>query len=539
MRSEGTTQAESGAQAPGDIGRRYVGVGESLPIPGAVDWTEAPGPFKLYRGMPRIALGYDESSHPARGNGTDRSLGFDQVGQLLSDAYGLTRQRWIVPDAVQRLIGSTGAAVVTDHVAMPVNLLRPVPSGGARFPMELYVVAGPDTAVPAGVHHYDPAHHSLVTVRAGDGMSTLATSLGRPDGRGPSLALLVTIFFWKNVFKYGELGYRLCGFDAGALIGQVLAVAAHYAPRTKVHYQFLDRDLDGLLQLDPSRESVYSVITLGEDGPIGPGKADPPTSGAVAIPRTGTSTAEQSWSIRELPLLARLHHASHLSTVESFLPEGAVPALATQTTVQRSVALPQPRVNLLDGVRNRRSSMGYFEPAELPLQQLSELLGAAARGYDSDLDGHPPRMAHTGLYCAINNVETAEPGVYHYAPDSHSLEQVRAGDVRGELQATLLGYGYNLTHTSLCLYPVADYERGLSVYGDRWYRMQNMEAGIMLQRLYLVAGALGIMCRANLGFSVAGTKSLLGLEPGSLTSLIQVMIGSGHEPGSYYEAAVR
>ncbi|MGH3920686.1 MAG: hypothetical protein ACRDSG_16880, partial [Pseudonocardiaceae bacterium] len=130
------------------VGREYVRVGESRPIPKTVDWDNAPSLFKLYRGCPKIPLDGPADDHT---NGA--------LGQVLRDVYGLTRQRWTAPGEVSR----TGRRRVAAPSA--AKTLRPVPAGGARYPCELYLLAGPDQPIPAGVFHYDPAHHCLDVLR--------------------------------------------------------------------------------------------------------------------------------------------------------------------------------------------------------------------------------------------------------------------------------------------------------------------------------------------------------------------------------------
>ncbi|MEU6410845.1 SagB/ThcOx family dehydrogenase [Microbispora sp. NPDC046933] len=512
----------------GGLGRRYVEVGENLPIPDEVDWAGAPRQFKLYdRGLPRTPLGYDR---PRAAPGS--VWGFEQAGQLLADVYGLTRQRWTASDALRWIVGTRGSAAPSGYRGLAMNTLRPVPSGGARFPGELYVVAGPGECLPTGVHHYDPAHHALVTLRTGDHRLALARALGLPAGEAPRLTLLLSVFFWKNAFKYGELSYRLCGLDLGALIGQTLAVTGRYERRVRVRYRFLDDDLDGLLGLDPGRESVYVAITVDTGRRTGgPLPAEPATVAPEPVPAAGTSGSGETWSLEAFPLPARLHRAARM-TDPAALGHAAPVVVPGPVRSLRSVPLPERRADLLAGLRRRRSSMGYFERRELSLDELADLLGATAGGYSSDIGDGP---GSTLLFCAVNHVSGLRPGVYCYRPRTHALEQIRDAEIGDELQASLLVRLFNLSHTSLCVYPVAAYESGLGTYGDRWYRIQNMEAGILLQRLYLASAALGLKCHANLGYSVRQTNRLLGLEDGPLTSLIQIMIGGGREPGDYYE----
>ncbi|HWS38496.1 MAG TPA: SagB family peptide dehydrogenase [Actinoplanes sp.] len=484
--------------------RQYVDLIRNLPVPEQIDWDDAPTQFKVYRGRRRIPL--------------DR----DDLGQLLHDCYGVTRYRWTDADALRRLIGTRGAEPA-GGARLARNCLRPVPSGGSRFPAELYVLAGPDTAVPPGLYHYDAPHHSLVTIRDGDWTGSLAASLGCP-GTAPRLTLLTSVFFWKNGFKYGDLTYRLAALDAGVLIGQILTVASRQHPAASVRYQFVDDDMDRLLRLDPMRESVYAAVVLDPGPSLSPAPALI-ADDSVETSRTGApASTEGQWSLDDRPVQAALHRAARITSAAELRPPppGAEPVTAGD------------RVDLLAGLRRRSSSMGYFTPAAMTAGTLLRLLGPALDGYPSDI-GDPGPIRHTSLYCAVNRVAGLEPGVYRFGPDGPI--PVRAADLGAELQESLLIKLFNLAHTNLCVYPVGDYERGFAEYGDRWYRIQNLEAGIVTQRLYLAAAALGLSCHASLGYEIPRTDTMLGLDGTGATSLIQLMIGAGRPPGDYYEVS--
>ena len=86
---------------------------------------------------------------------------------------------------------------------------------------------------------------------------------------------------------------------------------------------------------------------------------------------------------------------------------------------------------------------------------------------------------------------------------------------------------------------------GFQVYGDRWYRMQNMEAGIIAQRLYLAAAAQNLGCRASLGFVTPAINKLLGLSDANAdaiqyqhTSLMHIMIAPEHPVHQHYEQSL-
>ncbi|MGV9387299.1 hypothetical protein ACWDRB_66825 [Nonomuraea sp. NPDC003707] len=73
--------------------------------------------------------------------------------------------------------------------------------------------------------------------------------------------------------------------------------------------------------------------------------------------------------------------------------------------------------------------------------------------------------------------------------------------------------------------PAGNYIHGFEVYGDRWYRMQNIEAGIIAQRLVLAAASLDLASRINCAFHVSRAGALFPAEDADLRTLVQVFVG--------------
>jgi SagB-type dehydrogenase family enzyme len=166
-------------------------------------------------------------------------------------------------------------------------------------------------------------------------------------------------------------------------------------------------------------------------------------------------------------------------------------------------------------------------------------------GTTSDLDGHTDFLQHTLLYCAVHRVQGIPTGIYIYQPERHELELVRAGKHPYEIYQALSVPNLNLFYMSVSLFPVGNYKSGFQIYGDRWYRMQNMEAGIIAQRLYLAAAALKLGCRASLGFGVPETNTFLGLadakdDPNNeqYMGLMQIMVAPERSAHQYYEQSL-
>lgn len=141
---------------------------------------------------------------------------------------------------------------------------RPAPSGGALYPLELYVVALAVERVEPGVYHYHPFRHRLERLGGVDRVK-LAGALVDPGLAENAAALVVvTAMFWRSRFKYGLRGYRFALLEAGHVMQNlVLAAAAMRLPALPLG-GFYDCKLDELVGADGLEEaSLYSLLLGG------------------------------------------------------------------------------------------------------------------------------------------------------------------------------------------------------------------------------------------------------------------------------------
>lgn len=115
-------------------------------------------------------------------------------------------------------------------------------------------------------------------------------------------------------------------------------------------------------------------------------------------------------------------------------------------------------------------------------------------------------------------------GVYRYAPDR--AEAVRLGDVREHLRASLLQPEF-VDVFPVLLFVVADAEAPLEKYAMRHYRTMHVDAGVLVQNLYLVTEAMGLVGCAIAGFTDPRVASLLNLA----TTQLPVMAFALGRPG--------
>jgi SagB-type dehydrogenase family enzyme len=152
------------------------------------------------------------------------------------------------------------------------------------------------------------------------------------------------------------------------------------------------------------------------------------------------------------------------------------------------VQLPLPRARAGRGLGEtiqRRGSTREFGHASLTAEELATTLWAATRPLDADVPG-----GLVDLYLIVNAVEGVPSGAYCYWPGAHALETLTTGELRHRsaylcLEQPLGG------DAAAVIYWLSRLDELTRVFGDRGYRLANLEAGLAGGRAYLAAYAQG------------------------------------------------
>jgi len=161
----------------------------------------------------------------------------------------------------------TGASLGVD--ALATLLLagygpRAVPSGGALYPLEVYVAAARVEGLPEGVFHLDPERAVLEILHDGNVAEDLAAAMPLPGLLDDACAVIfVTAVFWRTRFKYGLRGYRFALLEAGHLMQNVLLAATVLGMTAFPLGGFYDAAVEELLGVDGIDESVVYGAVLG------------------------------------------------------------------------------------------------------------------------------------------------------------------------------------------------------------------------------------------------------------------------------------
>jgi len=134
---------------------------------------------------------------------------------------------------------------------------RAAPSAGAKYPMEVFVVAGKVEGLPAGVYRYVPKGHSLALLKKGDVREALcAEALSQQSVASAPASIVIAGVYERTRGKYGERAERYVHIEVGAVAENVYLEAESLGLATV----FMGAFSDG---------GVREVVGTGEAEPLG------------------------------------------------------------------------------------------------------------------------------------------------------------------------------------------------------------------------------------------------------------------------------
>ena len=442
-------------------------------------WEIQPSPFKIYADLPPIplprdlpALGMDAFAALSSRGGGEAPLDLARLAALLFFSAGITRTK--------------------EYPGGGRQFFRAAPSTGALYQTEIYVVTGAIPDLAAGVYHFSPGDFALRRLRAGDFRAALAVAAA--DDRiadGPT-TLIATAIYWRNTWKYQARGYRHLFWDSGSLCANLLASAAALDVDARLVTGFVEREVNGLLGVDAEKEGALLLAPLGGEGPAAPiapviaaldHRVVPLSSRDVDYPVLSDAYANSSFD-SEAEVLDWRESGNAMSA--DWGRAGAIsrPPLM----VNEAVALPPASLTCGKTVGEtiaRRGSTRQFSGEAIGALELSNALYHATRGWAADV---PAGLVD--LFVNVHAVDGIAAGAYRYHREAHALALIRAGDFR-EASAFLTLEQALGGASSATVFFLADLGVVLARWGNRGYRLANLEAGLIGGRLYLAAYAQG------------------------------------------------
>lgn len=167
---------------------------------------------------------------------------------------------------------------------------RNYPSGGARYPLEVYPLVYSVEGIEPDLYHYDPfahrlgrigisrEHRELLLDDALNKMGVTAESNGRPG-----VLLLITAVYARTCWKYRGIPLQLILMETGALYQTMCLVATALGLAPCPLGAFPELAVAELLGLDPREENQVGLFSLGVPAPAPTGAVTPTITAVRSI----------------------------------------------------------------------------------------------------------------------------------------------------------------------------------------------------------------------------------------------------------------
>ncbi len=361
---------------------------------------------------------------------------------------------------------------------------------GARYHLELYLVCGEVPGLEAGVYQYAAHDHSLRQLRGGDYRAAVVAATGQEAAIAAAPVVAVwTSTFWRNAWRYQARAYRHVYWDTATALANLLAVAADARLPTRVVLGFADGQINALLDVDGEREAAVSLVALG--------RSDDPPPASPEIRPLSLPTAPLSEREIIFPEIGTIHAASSLASgaeASAWRAGAFVPAMPSPGEAPiplqplDAAALPTDPIDAV--IERRRSNRHYAAETPISFAALSTILTASLQGTATDclVPGAPPLFTP---YLIVNNVSGLSPGAYAVHPGQQALEQLRTGEMHDTASRLACDQDY-AADAHVNAYALTDLAPVLEHFGNRGYRVAQLEAALFGAKLQLAAHALGL-----------------------------------------------
>ncbi len=492
------------------------------PGPETLDWDNQPNPFRDFAGSDGYPL-------PLLAQGGGPSWGTVLAGQREAEA--------ITPQTVSRYLQLSLGLTAWKQWGPDRWSLRANPSSGNLHPTEAYVLLGGESGLPRGLCHYNVAQHALE--------QRVVYDTG--DWPQQSFGVALTSVLWRELWKYGERGFRYTQLDVGHAVAALAYAAQAHGWQVVLMSGVSTQTLSHLLGLQRpeytsvEREYAECLLWVGanlQEKHLPDFETQPqPLADWQGTP----SKLMQERSLYHWPLANQAMLASETSVVPSAqrLPHTL---LRTSSSAHPSVAdLP---VSFQEVVYGRRSAVA-FKQETMDRPRFDAILSALFY-FQTPLSGHT-----VDYIVAVHRVEGLEPGLYampahldslsrlqkcccrwsdwqqvsHYGEAALPLYRLEAARVQ-QLMATLCCHQAIAADSAFTIGFIADIKHSSEQAGAAAYRQLHWQSGFLSHQIYLAASALNVAATGIGCFFDDPWLQWLGSGPGGMQMLYLTAVGT-------------
>ncbi len=432
--------------------------------------SQRPTPYKIYKNAPQVILPLEKNL-----------LG---VSTLEAISTNIDIKNEVVPDleTLSRILYfSAGITKKIKFQGLGEMDFRAASCTGALYHIEIYVICSDISGLVAGVYHFDPKNMKLNVIRHGDYRRNILDSTANESFTKHSPVMLVfTDVFARNSVKYQSREYRHAFWDCGTILANTLAITTAHKIPSKIITGFVDLQISQLLGIDMNQEAPLVVLPIGFTDKEMPSCPDLSDLNLDAI--------SSEYEI-EYPEINAMHDSSCLLDNEE-VTTWRHNMVKEQKSYSQLIQL-EKNINNSESIEQtiiKRGSTRKFSLEDITFEHLSTILSCATSGINADFVNH---AILSDLYIIANAVEGLDAGSYYYVREKNSLELLRKGNFRHT--SGNLGLNQDLPYdASATIFFMVDLKKILEQFGNRGYRVAQLDSAIAGGKAYLASYALGL-----------------------------------------------
>jgi len=238
-----------------DIGERFFQqtryTRENLAAMRVSHESERPGLYKEYPGKPVINL---PNPRPP-----DDLFSLAKTLQMRRSVRGYITKPLTINQLSYLLWATDGVSLTAGEFN-----LRTAPSAGALYPIETYILVNHVEGIAPGLYHYAIKAHGLKSLKEGNlGRDFTRAAMGQRTCAEAAIVFIWTAMFQRTLYRYHDRGYRYLYLDTGHIAENLALTATAMGLASCQIGAYYDGEIDRLLGLDGTNESVVYMSVAG------------------------------------------------------------------------------------------------------------------------------------------------------------------------------------------------------------------------------------------------------------------------------------
>ncbi len=228
-----------------------IGIPPSNPQYWPKEWKEIK--YKSYPRLPKIKLSENflplgnlenafRTRYSTREFNVNKKLSFDELSTLIYYSAGVKPTKETDANLIRRFY----------------------PSGGARYPLEVYLGVQRVEGLEPAIYHYNVKDNLLENIGSKEWIDELLPGLYYPWSREAAVIFIITAVWDRNFIKYKDRGYRIVLMEAGHLAQNLALTAAALNIGCCNSVGFHNEKINKVFDIENGDESSLYMAVLGK-----------------------------------------------------------------------------------------------------------------------------------------------------------------------------------------------------------------------------------------------------------------------------------